>query len=320
MLGSIVLLLCAGAPMPQQEQVTLRVQVESLVRGREVTVSEVATVTGTNPELVQRVSSHVLSAAPAPGYSRLLYGYRIEQALERAFVDLDVVMTGERSVRIAPLSERIEVEAVQGAAQAAIEAAAQQGDFEFSPMGGLTEVYVPAGIQPARLVARAPSEGLKTGSVNVPVEIWVDDRLYRTRWVAFAVTEWQTVPVMATDVAPGTTLVPAHFVVERIARQPGQTTAPLPVEAAVGSSAARGLRAGQPLTDLDVHRPLAIVAGNQIYVEVRAASVTARSLCVALDSGSVGDRIRVELLSSGHEMRGVVKSRDMVVVEVSSRR
>lgn len=320
MIGLLTTLLMASAPAPLQDQVTVRLHMESLVRGREVTVSEVGVVTGANPALVTKITNHILSAAPAPGYSRLLYGYRIEEALERAYPSLDVLMAGERSVRISPVSERIAAEAIQGAARVAMEAAAELGDFEFDVMGAMNELFVPAGAEPARLIARLPSEGLKTGSVNVPVEIWVDGALYRTRWAAFAVTEWQTVPVLSTDLAPGTTLVPAHFKLERIARRPGENSEPLPVEAAAGSAAARALRAGQPVTDLDVHRPLAIVAGNQVYVEVRSQAVKARSLCVALDSGSVGDRIRVEILASGHEMRGVVTSRDLVVVEVGTRR
>ena len=62
------------------------------------------------------------------------------------------------------------------------------------------------------------------------------------------------------------------------------------------------------------------MAGNQVYVEVRSKAVKARSLCIAMDSGSIGDRIRLEILASGHEMRGVVMSRDLVVVEVGTSR
>ena len=288
------------------------------VRGREVTLGAVARVACDDDALRGQLEAFDLGYAPAPGYSRLLYGYRIEEEIERAFPGLDVQVSGERSVRVRPVVERIEAEALERAALRAVEAAAVGGDFAIRSRGDVAELLVPAGAEPARLVVKPLDAPLASGSVSVPVEVWVDGSPYRTRWAAFEVVEWQTVAVLAVDLPPGTVLEAAHFRMERITRQPGEAAAPLPVAALVGSATARGLRAGRAVTELDVHRPLAIVSGSQVYVEVRRGSVVARSLGAAIDSGSIGDRIRVTVQPSGREMRGVVAGRELVVIDLAT--
>ena len=150
----------------------------------------------------------------------------------------------------------------------------------------------------------------------MPVDVFVDEARYRTLRTQVELIEWNMVPVLVRDLPPGANLSATDFEVARIRATSAVNSPPLTIQMAHGSIASRGLRKGDPVRDIDVHRPLAVVLGQAVSIEVRRGAVRARSMGVALDSGSIGGRIGVRLLDSGREMQGVIQSRDSVVVDL----
>jgi flagella basal body P-ring formation protein FlgA len=60
--------------------------------------------------------------------------------------------------------------------------------------------------------------------------------------------------------------------------------------------------------------------GDTVFLDVRKGVVNARVGAVALQAGARGDRVRVALLGSQREMRGVVVSRELVQIDLTSPR
>jgi flagella basal body P-ring formation protein FlgA len=311
LLASALLLLVGGAA----GQASLSLPREAHVAGRQLSLGQVVRIEGPDLQQVERLRAYSLGYTPAPGFSRVLSAERLGQELARAFPGESLRFLGERHTRVWPATETITAAAQREAGAAALTDLQRGRTIEFLPLAEPADLAVPAGAEPARLVARLAGQNLASNAVEVSLEVYTDGALYRTLRLPYRAVEWVELPVLVRDVAPGETLSVQDFKLERLPKQPGQVT-PLTLAMAAGALSSRALRAGQPISAQDVHRPLAILAGNTLFVEVRRGSVAARSLGVALDSGSLGDRIRIQLAGSQREMRAVVQSRDLVVVSL----
>jgi flagella basal body P-ring formation protein FlgA len=303
------------APLLRAGDAELRFPREVHVAGRQLLLGQVAEIHSADIALEGRLRAWSLGYTPAPTFSRLVSVERLRSDLARDFPGERLRFSGETNTRVWPLLETIPAATQAAAAERALAEIAQGREFLFTPMNALPDLAVPAGQAPARLVARVPSQSLAQGALEVTLEVHVDEALYRTVRLPYKAESFEVLPVLVRDIQPGEALGPNDFVLQRRALQPNQPTA-LTVAMASGSLASRALRAGNPVSNQDVHRPLAIVAGSSVFVEVRRGSVSARSLGLALDSGSVGDRIRVQLAGNAREMRAVIASRDLVVVSL----
>ena len=61
-----------------------------------------------------------------------------------------------------------------------------------------------------------------------------------------------------------------------------------------------------------------VKAVDDVSFEIKKGAITARVSAVALEDGSRGDRIRVSVLPSERELKGVVASRDLVNADLGS--
>lgn len=309
-----------GAPAGAQERAprtaVVVLPMEAYVTGREILLGEVAEVRSGDAELDRQLGAASLGYAPSPGYSRLIFHYRIEELIERRFEGLDLTVTGERSVRVWPKVEAVEEDAVRATVEAALRGSLAGRDVELAFVGLPPRLEIPAGSSAPRLQARFSEFNLEPGIVEVPVDVFVDEARYRTLRTQVELIEWQLVPVLERDVPAGQVLAATDFAMARVRATGAEHTAPLTMTMAHGAIAGRALRKGDPVRDLDVHRPLAVSIDQAVTVEVRRGAVVARSMGVALGSGSLGERVRVRLLETGREMRAVIQSRDSVVVDL----
>jgi flagella basal body P-ring formation protein FlgA len=298
----------AGERAPGSVTVTL--SLEARVRGTEVELGEIARVAGLDPELVESVRSLELGYAPAPGYSRLVSLDRVRDALRRALPQVDVLLEGERACRVWPEVEEIRPESIEETARVALLREFAEREAVFTLARPLARVLVPAGSSAAELVARAPDRELASGLVDVAVEVQVEGSRYRTVWTSWRVELWETRPVLARAVRAGEELSPELFQRSRVKAAGDSRPAPLDPRAVLGSVAKRDLAPGEPVTSLDVHRPAAVTLGSQLYLRVQRGAIEARVSVLALDSGAVGDRVRVKTFDSGKELTAFVTGRD----------
>lgn len=294
--------------------VTVTLSAEGRVRGTKLALGDVAQVAGEDPAEVARVAATELGYAPLPGFSRLLQADKLAQTVQRA-AGVAPRFLGSPWCRVWPETTEVDAERLAGVARAELLRSAEGLDVEAVPRDGLAPVLVPAGVEGVRLEARLALRELRSGPLNVPVNVLVDGERWRTVWTSWELSIFEERTVLARDVRAGELLGPDDFRVERVrVSAPGADNPARGV--LVGSPAARDLKAGSVLSDLDVHRPLAVRRGDTLYLQARKGMVKARVPAVAREDGRVGDRIVVAPLSGGREMSALIVSRELVEIDL----
>ncbi len=297
--------------------VTVTLGLEARTRGTEVELGEIAQVAGTDPAVVDSVRAVELGYAPAPGYSRVFRADRIAQVVRAALPNVTVRLSGQAATRVHPEVERIAGGLILSAARTHLSTSLIGREITFESTSVVPDVEVPAGAGQHELRARLPDVPEASRVISVPVEILVDGARYRTVWTSWSVDVWETRPVLARAVRAGEVLSPAMFHRQKIKRTAGEVSL-LDEGLLHGSVALRDLRPGEVVTALDVQRPTVIVAGESLFLRVRKGSINARVPALALQSGSVGDRIRIKTLEGEQELVATVSSRDTCTIDLGN--
>jgi flagella basal body P-ring formation protein FlgA len=300
--------------------VTLELAPQARVRGTELGVAQIGRVASDDPELARRVAAASLGYAPAPGYSRLLPAWQVERELERLFPGVDVVTSGAASCRVEPELERVGVAELLAAARAELEKSYSGKDVVLEPAGGLQELQVPAGHRRLELRARMGGRETALDALTVPVEVRVDDELYRTVWTNWRVESFSTVAVLARGVRAGEMLTPDLLRLERVKLSAASAIPPLNEVALDGAIAVRDLAAGAPVTEHDVRRPPLVRRGAVVQLQVKKGAITATVTAIARRDGHLGEEVPVVPLNSDQEVRGLVAGRDLVAVQLAPSR
>lgn len=303
---TVALLLTAGL------QVELKTEAQA--RGTELHLAEIATVAGEDA-LVERARELGVGYTPAPGFSRRLDRWSLERELKQAFPGVDLSVTGASSCRVVPAVETVRADEILGAAQAQLAQAFAASDVTYGSQTVVQDVQVPAGRETRRVRARIDTRLPQTGTVSVPVEILVDDAVYRTIWTSWSVETWRELPVLVRDIAPGDAIGRADFRRQRVKVGVGAVEAYLTEAAADGAVAVRGLQAGTAVTNRDVRRQLMVRRGDTVQLQVTKGSITATSTAVAAEDGHLGDKVRV-VTSNQRELRAVVLGRELVTMDL----
>jgi flagella basal body P-ring formation protein FlgA len=291
--------------------VTVTLPVEAKVKGTEIELGELCLVAGLDGELVARVQALELGYAPAPGFSRLLTSERIKSELARALPGIEVRVVGERACRVWPEIDEIAPSLLEDAARTELLRAFTGKEATFTLSEPIGSVKVPMGERGRQLIARVPESELHSGTIGVPVEVLVDELRYRTIWTTWRVDIWETRPVLTRPVRAGEELRPELFSRARV--QIGRTSEPeaLDPRQIVGSVAKRDLAPGERVTVQDVHRPAAVTLGATLFLRVKKGPIEARVSALALETGSVGERIRVKTVEAGQELVATIVGRDL---------
>jgi flagella basal body P-ring formation protein FlgA len=296
--------------------VTVTLPVEAKIKGTEIELGELCLVAGLDAELVERVRAIELGYAPAPGFSRLLTVERIRAELAKAFPNVEIQVAGERACRVWPQVEELAPAVLEEAARLELVRAFAGKEATFTLADPIAAVKVPLGEQKSRVNARKPAGELRGGVVGVPVEVLVDGLRYRTIWTAWRVELWETRPVLSRPVKAGEELRPELFARARIEVGREAELETLDPRAVAGSVARRDLAAGERVTLHDVHRPAAVTLGAALFLRVKKGPIEARVPALALETGSVGDRIRVKTIEAGAELVATVVGRDLCEVSL----
>ena len=296
--------------------VTVTLPMEAHVRGTEIELGEIAQVVGADPEEVDRVAALELGYAPAPGYSRVFVAKRIRQTLLRRLPGVDVRFAGQEACRVFPEVEDVPAAEILAAARAQLVQTLGTREGTFEPVGELPPVSVPAGATERELRARLDGIPAAGGTISVPVDLLVDGTRYRTVWTSWTVRVWEVRAVLARPVRVGQGLRPEMFERRRVLVRNGGQAKPLGAAFLAGAVAVRDLAPGEMVTASDVHRPIVVTLGETLFLRVRKGPIEARVSALALESGAIGDRIRVRTLDSGQELVAYIVSRDLCKIDL----
>ena len=296
--------------------VTVTLPVETKVKGTEIELGELALVAGLDGELVAKVRALELGYAPAPGFSRLLTAERIRAELAKSLPGVEVRVTGERACRVWPALEEIAPARVEEAARTELARAFAGKEATFTLKDVIAAVKVPLSEGESQIHARTPNGELASGIVGVPVEILVDGMRYRTLWTSWRVEVWETRPVLSRPVKAGEELRPELFERQRVKVGTEVGLEALQPVQIVGAVAKRDLEPGASVSAHDVLRPAAVTSGARLFLRVKKGSIEARVSATALETGSVGERIRVKTVEGLQELVATVIGRDLCEISL----
>jgi flagella basal body P-ring formation protein FlgA len=306
----------SAAEAPAPLVVTVILPLEARVDGTQIELGAIAEVRCENPQVAERVAATSLGYAPSPGYSRLLQNHEIGALLQQAHPQFSWIFQGQRATRVWPNTRLIAGAALADAALAALQRGAGARDVVFRLAAPVADLELPAGPLEPELSVEPQDNRIATGQLHVPVRIVYGGTPYRTVNTVFQVEVWQELPVAVREVLAGEVLVPSLFERRRVLLDQRVATPPLPIAALTGATAARNLRAGQPVTAGDVHHPVAVRAGDTVFVEVVKGAVSARVTGVLVASAALGERVLVRLTGSGREMLSTVISSELVQIQL----
>ncbi len=136
-------------------------------------------------------------------------------------------------------------------------------------------------------------------------------RRQSTRFTGTAIETIDTV-TLTRPVERGEVLKASDLSIERQPKADG--TAVTDIKAAVGMVARRQLRAGQPLRDADLMKPMIVQRSDTVTLVYEAPGVTLTLRGLAQDSGALGDTIGVLNVESKRVVHGFVSGPDRVTV------
>ena len=296
--------------------VTIKLLPEAHVRGTEIELATIASIEGDDPAEVARIKSLKLGYAPAPGYSRLIFGSRLSSDVTRLIPGIAVTLKGADTCRVLPATERVQGAKIEAAARAEVLRWFEGRDIELELISLVPDVELPSGDKPTELRAVYSDANQKAGPINVPVRLLVNGGIYRTVWTNWRLSVWELASVPKRAIANGETITLDMLESRRVLSPGSGPEAALAAGLAVGATAKRELQAGVPLREMDVSRPVLVKRGDALLVEVRRGNVHARTAATAEADARSGERIRVTVIDSKRALTATVVSRDLAIIEL----
>jgi flagella basal body P-ring formation protein FlgA len=303
-----LLLSTPTASLGNENVVTVEIPIEASVDGSEMTLGDVAKISSEVESQAEAVRGFSLGYAPAPGYSRVIQRWRLQQQLAKEFPRLEVEFEGKAACRVWPRTAEITPAELELTARKALAEQFSSSDAEVELHGELSAEVVPAGRSTRRLEADLANGSLTSGTLNVPVAIYVDEVKYRTVWIPFDVTIFREVPVLRRTIPLGGTIEAGDLELRRVAIDASFERELLSPSMLIGASARRALASGKPVSVRDVVRALAVKTGETITLKVRNGRVVVRTKVLALSDGFIGDVVALRTLETGKELTARITS------------
>ena len=303
--------------------VTVMLPAEATVLGSEITLGEIAKISGAQPDELARLQGYTLGYAPSPGYSRVLQDWKIEHQLRQSFVKLDIKVTGSSACRIRPKVAIVPGSEVESKAREALTAILEGEDVEIRLVDPIADESVPHGLKSRRLLVQPSTVTISssrraTGVWSVPVQIVVDGNPYRTIWTAYEVTLFRTMPVLRRDIQKGEPIFPTDMQMKRAPLGGPSNQKPLEMAELAGALANKPLSMGSVVGRADVTRTKAIKKGEQVSLLVRKGTVVVQTYVTALQDAYIGDHAKVQIVDSTKELSVTVVAMGSVQLDMST--
>lgn len=161
---------------------------------------------------------------------------------------------------------------------------------------------VPRGIEPETLDLAKIDYAAETGRFVVQVRL-ASGRLYGLQG---KVEDGMDVPVLGRALKAGEVVAPDDVMYVRMAASRVPRGSVSDAEKLVGFTARRQLRAGLPLRESDVQKPLLVRKGDSVMIVFRAPGIELTSRGKAMTEGGVGDTVAVVNAQSLKQIDAVV--------------
>ena len=288
---TLVLPLAAQARYPVASRVS--------VAGERITLADLV------PDAPVAWKQVALGRSPRPGGELVLAREWVLQRARQVDAAGDLDMDGD--VTVTRPGQVVDRAAVIEAVERALLPRLHPGENLSIDAVGLPNAVAAEGIE---LVARLPD-----GELPSPATVWVDveaggERLGRA-WVRLEIARGRPVLVLTRTLRRGDVVAPEDLEVRSGQGAAKGHTDPSQV---VGKQLARTLRAGSTLSPRDLESVPLVERGDLVRIVARVGGVVASTMGKSLETGGVGDLVRVENLQSGRLLTGTLQEGGVVEI------
>ncbi|NLC55380.1 MAG: flagellar basal body P-ring formation protein FlgA [Armatimonadetes bacterium] len=295
------LMALAGAvlgPLPRASataRVEAVLQPEVTVRGTQIRLGDLGVLRG-DEQLAAQAREIVVGQAPLPGHTRDLDPNYIRIRLRQHGMDPEAItIVAPPRVRVHGAAHRVTPEEQIRQAEAAVRRLCGEvdaSDLLIEAVRPPAPLVVPEG--EVEILADAGSAAANEGLRTVRLEVRVDGVPAATTHVTVRVQRLTPVWVAARALVVGSQLSDADVKIER--RAVSSLQRPLPADQPVaGLRTRRALPAGAILTFGALEAVPDVRQGDTLALTVRHGAIRVRATVRALESGTLGDQIRVAL-------------------------
>ena len=315
---SLVLACPLLAATPPLATITLRS--EATVTGTAITLGEIARIdyhlSEEEGKAKPKLEQINVGRAPLPGNSRQIAIGHIEVRLRQAGIHPSTVVLVPPpggSVTVTTATQEVNKDLVTAVVLDCLKEQAGDGFYIDVEAGEALPLIVPLGELELRLGTLPPGPG----SYRVGVGIYVDGQRHRTIQVRVQLRPKTPVIVAASDILAGSII--HRDAVEKVILETSSSDQMFAEpEAVIGLEASRTIRAGDPITADDIAVSVLIQSGDTVVIEAISGAIMAKTPGVALQSGKLGDWIRVQNTESRKEIVARIIGKGVVRVELEA--
>jgi flagella basal body P-ring formation protein FlgA len=300
--------------------ITISLPETAQVRGQEMRLGAIVRIEGADAAEAARLSAITLGYTPSPGFARVITRNDIADKVRLALPGATIQIAGSERCRIEVETQSVNGESVRAEATRALRAALNGRDATISPDGVQADIVVPRFEKGLEVRAQSEQRSLRSGTVSVPVQVWIDGAPYQTVQSSFRIELYETLPVLVCDVRRGDVLDGTSATLQRVRVDAGLAGEPLSAATLPGAMVLRDMQKGAVITDRDVQRAQLVKQGDLVQIQVRKGAVVARATAVAAQDGCLGDKVRVTTAGSNRELAAVVTGLATVEVNLSGKR
>ncbi|MGQ9632110.1 MAG: flagellar basal body P-ring formation chaperone FlgA [bacterium] len=287
------------------------------IGGEDVFLGHIASIEDASGDLIRLLQGVRLGNAPLPGRSQSFTARYIQMRIlqnVRSLKAEDILFRGPNEVSVWRASATFESDRAvdQVIAYVAQNAPWRDDEMSIEVVRKPEDLAIPLG--DVAYYVRWPKDEDFEGPVNVPVEVFVDGRVYRTIYVGVKIRVHKYVVVAKRDLK-------AKHVVDlgdvELMRQEVTGISPQCIYASkdvLGKRITTFVKSGTILLRRMIDEPLAIERGKTVNIIAVVGSVTVSALGQVRKGGRINDVIEVENLTSNKVIKGKVLDANNVLV------
>ena len=291
----------------------------SEVSGSAFTLGEIADFSGKDAALIKRLRAVEVGTSPLPGSSRSLSPGDIVVKLRAAHLETaQVTLTAPPSMEIRRAHVGLEnAELVKAALEAAKPLLADLPDTTLTADGPPLNLNLPTGKM--TLVAGACKGRPESGSLFVPIAIQVDGKPFQTVEIALKTHRVVRVVIANRQMEPGDIVQADDVSLAKMDVPPSFARPLTSVKPAIGKRIKKRVLMDSPLSALDLEVPPAVLANVEVTIQFNYGAIQVTARARTLQSGAVGETIRVQTTDTHKELDAViVNSHTVRMIETES--
>jgi flagella basal body P-ring formation protein FlgA len=294
---------------------TITVQSTAIVEGPQITIGDVAEVSGGSPHTILKVRGIVIGQSPPAGQERTLYGGYITTRLKQhGFNPQDMQIHTQAKIRVTRASQRIEARDIEAIVVRAIHTQMpwQTEQMTIRSLRGIEPVILPLGPVHSAVTFPARTDFLGRTSFTIAFRVAgnLEHRLHGT--VNLAVSA--DIVTTARTLARHETITAKDLQVQRLNMAHLPRRVLMKPDDVIGKRTKRPLQANALIHTYEVETLPLVRKGDAVLIIVDSPLLKVTTVGEALEPGQRGDTIRVKNVASQREIRAVVVNKENVKV------